>query len=414
MSIHFNSIIVMMFHLNSMFEQLMQPEVQQFIHEHEADDEKMLVLKHKAILGVPTALIAEQISGRRKAKTKLPTYYKTPNILYPPGLNLEQTSSEKTAIFKTEILAGLPKQNSIADVTGGLGVDSFFFSKLFKSVYHVEPNESLQKMAQHNHEQLKAGATHYHCCTAEPFIDLLENKIDCIYIDPSRRTAGQKVFRLTDCEPNVVELLPKFFKHTDYVLIKTSPLLDIQQGLQDLHHVEKVWVVAVDNECKELLFLCNKDFIGEPEICAINLLNESIENFSFMLSAEKNETVSFSEPMHYLYEPNAAILKAGAFKLIGQRFDLFKLHSSTHLYTSENFVEIFPGRIFKILRRVKPDAKLLLQIFTDGKANIITRNYPLSVDELKKKTKLKDGGEKYLIGFSGVKEKYLVAAERVK
>jgi hypothetical protein len=396
-----------------MIEQLLHRDVQEFIFAHEQDDEKALVLKHKTILGLPASLIAEQIGARRKAKSKLPLYYNTPGIIYPQGINLEQSSSEKTAQYKSEILSILASNKALADVTGGFGIDSFFLSKIFDSVYHVEPNASLQQIAQHNHAELSAKNITYQNTKAEDFLKTCTHQLNCIFIDPSRRNAGQKVFRLSDCEPDVVRLLPDFFTKADYVLIKTSPLLDIQQGIQDLRGVEKIWVVAVDNECKELLFLCHKDFSGEPEISAINIQTDR-EEFSFLNSVEKKTESVYSKPLLYIYEPNAAILKAGAFKSIGKQCSLFKLHSSTHLYTSSEKIENFPGRVFKKIKQVKPEAKALIEVFPQGKANIITRNYPLSVEALKKKTKLNDGGELYLLGFSGPKEKYLIAAERIK
>lgn len=396
-----------------MIEQLLRSEVQEFIHSHEQDDEKELVLKNKTILGLPSSIIAEQIIARRKAKTKLPLYYSSRNIVYPPGLNLEQSSSEKTGRFKAEILSFLPLHRAMADVTGGFGIDTFFFSKVFQEVHHVEPNASLQQIASHNHAQLNASNIVYHHKTAEDFTHAFRGKLDCIFMDPSRRSEGQKVFRLSDCTPNITDMLPELFGLAEYLLIKTSPLLDIQQGIEDLQGVEKVWVVAVENECKEILFLCHKGTSGEPVIAAVNL-TDTPDVFTFIKSDEKKAAVIFSEPLAYLYEPNAAIIKAGAYKLIGQQFSLLKLHSSTHLYTSSNLVENFPGRVFKTIQHVKPNPKALLEIFSEGKANIITRNYPLRVEELKKKTKLKDGGDLYLIGFTGPKEKYLMAAERVK
>jgi hypothetical protein len=396
-----------------MIEKLVQQEVQQFILDHEQDDERQMVLTHETILGLPASIIAEQLSARRKAKTKLPLYYNTTNIIYPPGLNLEQSSSEKTAQFKAKVLSTMPQLKLLADATGGLGIDSFYLSKTFETVYHIEPNMDLQQIAQHNHTVLQAKNIHYVNSRAEPFINQSDKKFDCIFIDPSRRKVGQKVFRLSDCEPNIASLLPVFFDRSNYVLIKTSPLLDIQQGLQELANVEKIWVLAVDNECKELLFLCHKGFSGEPEITAVNMRNTP-ETFSFFNSSEKASAALLSDPLLYIYEPNAALLKAGAFKILCKSFSVFKLHASTHLYTSSMLIENFPGRIFKNLQRVRPDAKALAEIFPEGKANIITRNYPLSVDALRRKTKLKDGGYLYLLGFSGSREKYLIAAERVK
>ena len=398
-----------------MIELLLQKEVQDFLATHEQEDEKKLVLKHRTLFGIPSGIIAEQLIGRRKAKLKLPLYYSTPGIVYPPGLNLEQSSSEKTARFKADLLNDLLGSKSIlADLTGGFGVDSFFFSNVFRTVHFVEPNASLVPIAQHNHDRLGAHNIHYQNNTAEKFLDSFLGKLDCAFLDPSRRSkTNQKVFSLSDCEPNAVTLLPDIFKKCEFVLIKTSPLLDLQQGIQELKHVEKIWVVSVDNECKEVLFFCKKDCKVEPEIIAVDLL-ENPEVISFTFSEEKNTEAKFSAPLHYLYEPNASILKAGAFKKIAEKFSVFKLHPNTHLYTSNDLVQNFPGRIFKIQHSVKPDAKLMKAIFPEGKANVITRNYPLSPEELKKKTKLKDGGELYLIGFTGPKEKYLVAADRLK
>lgn len=398
-----------------MIDQLLQKEVQDFLVAHEQEDEQKLVLKQRMLFGVPSAIIAEQLVGRRKAKTKLPLYYNTKGIVYPPGLNLEQSSSEKTAYFKADLLRDLLRNKSVlADLTGGFGVDSHFFSKVFGTVHFVEPSASLVPIAQHNHNTLDAANIQYHTSTAEGFLDRFNEKLDCAFLDPSRRSkTNQKVFRLSNCEPNAAKLLPEIFKKCEFVLIKTSPLLDLQQGVQELKSVEKIWVVSVDNECKEVLFFCKRDYTSEPEIIAIDLKSKA-EIFSFTFSDEKNAKPNFSTPLHYLYEPNASILKAGAFKKIAEKFSVFKLHPNTHLYTSNDFVQNFPGRIFKVLHLVKADSTELKEIFPEGKANVMTRNYPLSPEELKKKTKLKDGGEFYLIGFSGQNEKHLVAADRIK
>lgn len=399
---------------DQMIDLLIRKEVQDFIFAHEQEDEKKLVLKHRMILEVPSSILADQIVGRRKAKTKLPLYYSTPNIIYPPGLNLEQSSSEKTAELKaTSLKSVLEPNKTIADLTGGFGVDAFFMSRVCKEVIYIEPNDSLLQFAKHNHATLGATNIQYYKTTAEKFLSSLSGKVDCIFIDPSRRKASQKVFKLSNCEPDVSGLLSEIFQRSNCILVKTSPLMDIQQGIKELKNVEKVWVVSVDNECKELLFFCRKGFVGEPRLVAVNL-QVGHEDLEFSLAQEKNILSKFSEPLTYLYEPNASILKAGAFKFIGEHFSLFKFHPSTHLYTSTELIQNFPGRIFKIIRAVKPDPKNLLEVFTDGKANVITRNYPLAPEELKKKTKLKDGGEGYLLGFTGASEKYLVVAERIK
>ena len=396
-----------------MIKALLHPEVQQFILDHEQDDEKNLILKHRAIQGVPIGTIADQLSGRRKAKTKIPLYYNAPKIVYPPGLNLEQSSSEKTAEFKSRILSStLGENDKIADLTGGFGIDSLFLSRVFKSVDYVEPTQIVLEIAKHNHSILGVNNIEYHHTAAENFVHSSSEKFDCMFIDPSRRDkSNKKLFKLADCEPNVPQLLSNFFQKTDAVFLKTSPLLDIQQGIRELVHVERVWVVSVNNECKELLFFCHNKFEGKPLITAINL-QSSQSDFNFSFEEEKESQSKFSVPLSYLYEPNASILKAGAFKLIGENFSLFKLHPSTHLYTSHELKDDFPGRIFKINSFIKPDAKNS-DLFSE-KANVLTRNYPLSPEELKKKLKVKDGGTSYVIGFSGERQKFVVIADRLK
>lgn len=408
-----------------MLQDLLLPEVQKFIRDHENDDERKLVLKQKKILGIATSRIAGQIAARRKAKEKLPTYYNTQDIIYPPATNLEQSSSEQTAKFKSDIIGSLlnvprmgdrlkPRFSQGADLTGGLGIDTHFLSKLFSHFDYVEPNAGLLEIARHNHDRLKAINIFYHNTTAENFLNALDQKVDLIFIDPSRRAENKKVFTLKDSEPDIVSLQSKVFEKSDHLLIKASPLLDIKLALKELSFVSNVFVVSVENEVKELLFLSEKGFNNEPKVTSVNLSQRhGDESFDFLLSEENTLDVKFHDPLAYLYEPNAAILKAGAFKTIAERFNINKIQSSTHFYTSDNLVENFPGRVFKIQGRVKPDPKELLQFFPDGKANVTTRNYPLSVEELKKKTKLKDGGENFLIGFSGVKEKFLVVATKV-
>jgi len=398
-----------------MIEKLLQKNVREFIKEHAHDDEQALLLKHKSVFDVPASLVAWQISGRRKAKFKIPLYYNTEDILYPAGFSVEQCSSEETAIFKARILeANLESRTTLVDLTGGFGIDTFYLSKTFKHVTCVERNAELLEYTQHNHHLLGAENIGHVNTSAEDFLTSLSQKVDCFFIDPARRTASdKKVFRFADCEPNVVGLLPKIFPHSDYVMIKAAPLLDLLEGIRELKHVKHVWVVAVKNEVKELLFLCEKNLSNEPTISAANL-ESNHEPFEFKSSDEKQTQSHFSNPLQYLYEPNASILKAGAFKLIGKRFNLTKLSVNTHLYTSNDLVNNFPGRIFKVGALMKSDSKEIAAKFPDQKANVITRNYPLTPVELKKKLNLQDGGDKYLIGCSGEKQKFLIAAERLK
>lgn len=398
-----------------MIDILLQQDVQEFIRQHANDNEQQLLLKHKVLFDLPASIIAWQISGRRKAKTKLPLYYNAEGIVYPPGLNLEQSSSEETARFKAAILERyLKSKDLLVDLTGGFGIDSLFFSKIFKQILYLEPNAALIPYAKHNHKTLDAENISYNNTTAELFLKNRSQSVDCFFIDPSRRTSGnQKVFKLADCEPDIIQLQSEIFDQSKNLLLKTSPMLDVQQGISGLKFVKNVWVAAVDNDVKELLFLSEKGNSHEPVIIAIDLKKES-ESFSFTFSEERNQQVEFSDPLQYVYEPSAALLKAGAFKTIAAKFSLKKLHISTHLYTSNQLIEHFPGRIFRAEGLLKADPKAAAEVFTDGKANIITRNYPLSPEELKKKLKLKDGGDQYLLGCSGESEKFLIAASRLK
>lgn len=397
------------------YKELLSPTVQDFIRSIEHEDPGTIVLKQRTIGEFPPVFLAEQVVGRRKAREKLPLYYKTNGIVFPPPINLEQCSSEATAQFKADFVQrmSLAPVDHFVDLTGGFGVDSFYFSTVFKNGDMVEPNQVLLETARHNHHQLGATSLEYHNTTAEAFLKN-SGRFDLIYIDPSRRVAGnQKVYSLTQSEPDVVALQQEIFGKTSHLLIKTSPLLDIQVALNELKNVKRIAVLSVENECKELLFFCEKGFIGEPVIEAVNVVPQRrVDTFEFQLSEERSTISAWSDPLAYLYEPNASILKAGAFRLMGTRYGLYKLQVNTHLYTSDQLVEDFPGRVFKVVSLVKPDPKSLKEFFPEGKANVMTRNYPMSVAELKKKTKLEDGGERYLIGFSGKDKKFLVVGQR--
>jgi len=398
-----------------LFSDLLTPEVQAFILQHESGDPTKLILKSPEIYGVPMARIVDQIEGRRKAKEKLPSYYNAKGIIFPAAVNLEQSSSESTASFKSVILSQKIAQRSLCvDLTGGLGIDTFFLSRVFGRVDYLEPNTELLEIARHNHSKLGARNITYQNISSAEYLDASDTPIDCVYIDPSRRDAhNRKVSALASCEPNVLELLPSIFRRTKYVLLKTSPLLDITEAIRELERVSHVYIISVDDECKEVLFFMVDDSIDEPLVEAINLTKDNVSSFRFTLSEEKNLRIAFSEPNEYIYEPNASILKAGAFKSISKRFSIDKIHPNTHLYTSNKILRDFPGRIFKIVDLIKPEPKAWKQYFPEGYANIFTRNYPLSPKELKTKTRLKDGGSGFLIGFSGLKRKFLAVAARV-
>ena len=385
----------------------------QFLLEHEHDDPIKILLQNKRVQGYAAEFVANQIDCRRRAKEKLPLWYANPQITYPNKSNLEQCSSELTARFKSDFIRGIAAQSgdqTVIDLTAGFGVDSFFLSRIFKHVIHVEPDAKLIKLAQENHIRLGAVNIKYVQTTAEVFLHDFTGPADWVYVDPSRKALGKKVVKLSDCEPDVIQLLHTIWSKTSQILIKTAPLLDIKEGLRQLPNAARVFVTSVGNECREVLFQLQKDFVHEPDIICVNIQAQQEERFTFQLQAEVAAVSSFSEPQEFLYEPNASILKAGAFKKVGEVFGLLKLAVNTHLYTSNKSLTGFPGRVFKILGDLSEQASFL----PDNKANIISRNHPLGPDEIKKKYKLKDGGERYVIACSSTKKKHLLVAERMK
>lgn len=397
---------------------LFKEEVRSFIRDHEQDDPRNIVLLSKQISGINASELAAQIAGRQKAKNKIQTYYAHDEVIYPPSLNLEQSSSEATAKFKASLLdeLSITKDKILVDLSGGFGIDTFFFSRMLNKVIHVEPNAPLQEIAQHNHKTLGVDNILYVNKTAEEFLVLSKEKFGVAYVDPSRRIENRKVFTLTDCEPNIPALQNKIFEHTKILILKAAPLLDISAGIKSLTFVKKVVVLSVDNECKELLFICEHGFLGEPLISAVNIQVKGglTSTFSFKQSQEQNITLGYTEPKTYLYEPNASILKSGAFKSVAQRFSLTKLAVSTHLYTANELLVDFPGRVFLVDQITKADPKLIHGLIPDKKANIVTRNYPLSAEDLKKKLKLTDGGDCYILAFSSSKQKYVTLCSRIK
>jgi len=252
---------------------------------------------------------------------------------------MEQCSSEQTASYKSKLVLG----NSLIDLTGGFGIDSYYFSKEFKEVTYIEQNRELYDVVKQNFNNLKADNIELINATAEEFLNTTDKKADIVYIDPSRRNQNQRVFKLDECTPNIIEFSAEIFTIADKILVKTAPLLDIKQTLKDLKNVTNIWVISVFNDCKEILYLLEKGVINEPQIHTVNLTNQN-QKFSFDYEQEQNTQVTYSEPLNYLYEPNASILKSGAFNSITEIFNLKKIAPNTHLYTSKKLIDFFPGR----------------------------------------------------------------------
>jgi hypothetical protein len=374
---------------------ILHSDVQTFIEKNLDKDLNKILLGKSPFNNVSSRELAEQIDSKRRCEKKLPLWFATPKLYYPPKLSIEQASSETTAKFK----ANLVKGETLLDLTGGFGVDSYYFEKAGMKVLHSEMNFELSQIARHNANALGAtGITFYQ----GNGLACLENdrSFDTIYIDPSRRVNKQKVFQLKDCEPDVPGNIEKLLNASKRLIIKTSPLLDLQAGLKELRNVAYIYVISVKNDCKELLWIVEPDYMqSEPEIIC-HTFNQSEQEYRFKVSEERQLTLNhFSEPQQFLYEPDVALLKAGCFKLLCRDFQIDKLQLNSHLYTSEVLQISFPGRKFKITawgeyKRFMKDNEL-------NKANIITRNFPLSPSQIKTKHKLIDGGEDFLIFTTG-------------
>ncbi|MFP4293658.1 MAG: THUMP-like domain-containing protein [Cyclobacteriaceae bacterium] len=381
------------------FTRLLDLQVQQFIHEHEQDDPAAVALQASRYPDLPIPLIAAQLQARQKAKLKCPEWHQQEGLIFPPPLSVEQASSEATARYKSRLVSG----HQLADLTGGMGIDTFYLGQQFEQVDYVEQQAELAELARHNFEVLQARHIRVHASDAEGFLLSLRTEPDTIYLDPARRDLhARKVFRLQDCTPDVIALQETLLSRAPRVLLKTAPLLDIEAALQSLKNVASVYVVAVDQECKEVLYLMQRGWSAEPEIHAIHLQHGQEQVFRFFRSAESEAKVAYTEPQTYIYEPNAALMKAGAFRSLAAELGLAKLHPNSHLYTSEELKQDFPGRIFFCDKISSYNKKALKKELKSDKANISTRNFPDSVQQIRKKTGLKEGGDTYLLATTHI------------
>ncbi|MGY0392359.1 class I SAM-dependent methyltransferase [Bizionia sp. KMM 8389] len=374
-----------------MNEAILNTENQAFISENLDAETTTLLFKKAPSDNVSIKELVEQIEAKKRCKTKLPTWYKTVDIYYPNKLNIEQTSSELTAQYKSELVSG----NSLIDLTGGFGVDCYYFSKQINRVVHCEINPNLSEIVSHNFKLLQANNITTIATDGLKHLKTQETPYNWVYVDPSRRHDSKgKVFFLKDCLPNVPNHLDSIFEKTTNLLIKTSPLLDISSGIKELQFVKDIHIVAVNNEVKELLWVLEKDYQGSINIKTCNIYKTKKQHFNFELNSEINQIASYSLPLKYLYEPNAAILKSGAFKSISVLLKLHKLHQHTHLYTHTELID-FPGRRFEIVSQM-PFNKKAFKKSGIRKANIATRNFPVSVSDIRKKLQISDGGEQYI------------------
>ena len=401
----------------------MNQATQNFIRQHQDDDVRQLAFLGSKYPEVNMPFALDQIRGRKMARVKLPRWASLEGIIYPPHISMEQCSSEQTALYKAELAArllGLPvpsseneKESEFVDLTGGFGVDfSYIASRLGVKSMYVERQAHLCEAAKENFGRLGLKNAIVKNGDGIKVLHSLKD-LKLIFIDPARRDdAGNKVVSLKDCTPDVTVLQEEMLSKADDVVIKLSPMLDWHRAVSELSHVREVHIISVNNECKELLLVLSARNMGDMEassadgevkragnlrIYCINDAQSFVCEESDMEASSVKIAPSTLEEMQYLYEPNASLMKAGCFGVLSGRYDARMLSKNSHLFVSREPITAFPGRSFRIIA-VSSFNKKELKRHLSGitKANIATRNFPLSVAELRKRLKLKDGGETYI------------------
>ena len=368
-----------------------------FIRVHAEADVRQLALQGTKNPEVNLTFALDQIAGRQKAKSKLPSWAAIDGMTYPPHLSMEQCSSEQTARYKASI-AG--KGALVVDLTAGFGVDLAFISQSFQQAVHIERQASLCAISSENYKLLGLNHIEVVCADGVDYLHQLDHA-DLIFLDPARRDDhGARTYGIADCTPNVLELRDELLQKADRVMLKLSPMLDWRKAVEDLGNVNEVHIVSVDNECKELLLILSKEEKPLKLFCVNNnQVFDGVTGGRFFCDTARDVT---KEPSpcytpHFLFEPNASIMKAGCFALLEQRYNVSQLDKNSHLFVSDSDISDFPGRRF-IIEKTTSMNKRELKAALDGinRANITVRNFPLSVAELRKRLKLKDGGDHYL------------------
>ena len=369
----------------------------EFINNNINSDTTKLLLKARKFEDLDIPFIVDQIICRKSLKNKLPDWSKNDRIILPSKISTEQCSSQQTALYKSALIKG----GILCDLTGGMGVDSYYFSLNADKVIYIERYPDYCQAAQHNFKEL--GANNIIIINQDSTsLSSITDSIDYFYIDPARRSdSNKRLFAIDQCEPDVLQLKEPLLNKASTLIIKISPMADITFTLSLLPETEEIHCVSVKNECKELIFVLknNKDHNKGVNVRCINFENnDEFKKFDFIYSDESIANVSYAKEIsEYIYEPNASIMKTGAFKSISQEFKIEKLGVNTHLYSSDRYIEDFPGRVFKVNTVHEFSSSTYKKIGkTYPKANITTRNFPITVDEFRKKTSIKDGGDIYL------------------
>ncbi|MEO9870158.1 THUMP-like domain-containing protein [Ekhidna sp.] len=386
--------------MDDSFDFIIREDVKDFIQQNINVDTKKLILNPPKDFKNQIKGISNQILARQKARGKLDNWAKNFDLIMPPPLSIEQASSLTTSQYKQPLISG----DRLIDLTGGMGIDCLALSTQFRQTTYVEEQSKLCEIFQHNSRVLWSNIDIINK-SAEEYLSTLDSEPEntVIYLDPARRdNQKNRVFKIEDCSPNLIQLIPTLKGKSSRVLIKLSPVLDIQAIDKAIPETSEIHIVSVKNDCKEILLIINFNEQIDTKIITVNL--ESGQSaYSFFRSEEAKIHSEFNTCLKYLYEPNSSIMKSGAFKKIGADFGLAKIAPNTHLYTSDEKLFDFPGKVFEILTHAKK--KEISHYADNEKINVITRNYSLNANELKKKWKLKDGGNNFLIAFRDKEEK---------
>ena len=366
-----------------------------FAQAHRADDPMRLLLHQEQHPGVAMRAVAQQIEGLRQAPAKWPFLAACPDVAYPPTLNREQSSSEATARYKATLVADSPLAG--ADLTGGMGVDSYFLAQKSPQWHYCEQDAHLCRLAEHNFAALGCHNITVHQCDSIQWLrSVYPQQFSCLYIDPARRDVhGQRVVAFEHCTPNILECLPLLRRSASRLMVKASPMLNVREAARQLGDDVEVHILAVAGECRELLFLTGA---AVPRTVCVNLRANGQDRHAFTADEEQHAPCRIAtEVQQYLYEPHAALMKGGCYRLVAQWYDVAMLDANSHLYTSAELVADFPGRTFAVETAVSPTAKAVRPLLPDGKAHVICRNYPLRADLLQKQLGLREGGDRHLI-----------------
>ena len=370
-----------------------------FVNAHKDEDTARLLLSAGRYPSIDMPATVQQIEGLRAAREKWPSLLQYEEFLYPPRLNREQASSETTARYKAQLIAAIAQQPTIADLTGGMGVDSMAFASVAARVDYVERDPQLCSLMEHNCRVTGLQNVGVSCADSLEWLAKSQQKVDILFVDPARRSAsGRKVSAFEDCEPDILQHLPLLRSLSGLLLVKASPMIDIDLACRQLGHVSDVHVVAVRGECKEVLFLCRAE-ADSHRIHCVNLKGDNaVRDFAFSREEELSALPSFcTSTGRYLYEPDAALMKGGPYNLICQWFGLEKLGRNTHLYTADRLVADFPGRVFEVLSGLKAGRKDIAAAVSEGKAHVVIRNYPVAAADLQRQLGLKEGGDLFVL-----------------